>query len=95
MTFIRANRVSTHSHPKVAALVKQPIVNAKLTFQHTATRRWLLTTICLTRGACVVSTHSHPKVAAQAKAQVDGVQNVSTHSHPKVAANVLPVYLMT
>ena len=34
--------VSTHSRAKAAALVKQPIVNAKLTFQHTAARRRLL-----------------------------------------------------
>ena len=34
-------KVSTHSHPKVAALDKPNALPLKIQFQHTATRRWL------------------------------------------------------
>ena len=78
--------VSTHSHPKVAASGRcaraggvrrfntQPpeggcCLNlfAQLilcTFQHTATRRWLLNGFVYASCYGCVSTHSHPKVAA-------------------------------
>ena len=57
-------KVSTHSHPKVAASEINARSPSDDRFQHTATRRWLLTGI---EGELVnvrVSTHSHPKVAA-------------------------------
>ena len=55
-------------------------------FQHTATRRWLLSNAhCLASAACV-STHSHPKVAAPYMLDPQLAKDVSTHSHPKVAA---------
>ena len=78
--------VSTHSHPKVAALAEkfvffflarfntQPpeggctpwylLDTSRALFQHTATRRWLLSRWSGLGRAAQVSTHSHPKVAA-------------------------------
>ena len=81
-----SGRVSTHSHPKVAAFFIYHIFIAIFTFQHTATRRWLQSYLWRMPTICRVSTHSHPKVAAQAQAQTIKQQKVSTHSHPKVAA---------
>ena len=56
--------VSTHSHPKVAAVWLRFFVRAFGRFQHTATRRWLLSVCTATAKRFLVSTHSHPKVAA-------------------------------
>ena len=58
-------RVSTHSHPKVAAVSPSPSICLIAQFQHTATRRWLLFTVAVERWDYIVSTHSHPKVAAR------------------------------
>ena len=57
-------RVSTHSHPKVAASEDDKEKIRQLLFQHTATRRWLRKLDIPPRNAVLVSTHSHPKVAA-------------------------------
>ena len=57
-------RVSTHSHPKVAATVGVKSLLQQAEFQHTATRRWLPFIIGNTAPDTLVSTHSHPKVAA-------------------------------
>ena len=42
----RVMKVSTHSHPKVAALERSREQYLKELFQHTATRRWLLFLFC-------------------------------------------------
>ena len=55
--------VSTHSHPKVAAILIL-ILLILFMFQHTATRRWLLQLDKHKIFRLAVSTHSHPKVAA-------------------------------
>ena len=66
--------VSTHSHPKVAALgQRQDELRAKM-FQHTATRRWLHRPLNKVICARVVSTHSHPKVAALMHALLSLIQ---------------------
>ena len=57
-----------------------------MTFQHTATRRWLLFRCANIKPCFLVSTHSHPKVAADYINKSISVYDVSTHSHPKVAA---------
>ena len=57
------SQVSTHSHPKVAAILYIPLYPA-FWFQHTATRRWLLIRRIDMSKIIEVSTHSHPKVAA-------------------------------
>ena len=77
--------VSTHSHPKVAAIVFCGFWN-NWRFQHTATRRWLLSNTIEIRHFDGVSTHSHPKVAAAPFDDLSATVTVSTHSHPKVAA---------
>ena len=77
--------VSTHSHPKVAAIKftfschlcrvsthSHPKVAAKVSAQ--------------AKIITIVSTHSHPKVAAPINDFINVVLPVSTHSHPKVAA---------
>ena len=78
--------VSTHSHPKVAAI-----------FTRNATGRLYVSTHSHPKVAAqprennfldfAVSTHSHPKVAAQYQYTRAKFHWVSTHSHPKVAAN--------
>ena len=55
-------------------------------FQHTATRKWPLSSIIVPISHKLVSTHSHPKVAAKSDPIVPSIKGVSTHSHPKVAA---------
>ena len=71
-----AEVVSTHSHPKVA-VVPVPPYALKTMFQHTATRRWLLSGgQCF--GSVQVSTHSHPKVAATNKSAICLVHRFNT-----------------
>ena len=60
---VKLPSVSTHSHPKVAAVVFS-VYSRFRAFQHTATRRWLLGGYLLINQTGNVSTHSHPKVAA-------------------------------
>ena len=82
--------VSTHSHPKVAALA---IKRISLQYARFNTQP--------PEGGCLpqrenaprynVSTHSHPKVAALADALNGMKTGVSTHSHPKVAALIKTV----
>ena len=79
------DKVSTHSHPKVAACLVYLLHHYKL-FQHTATRRWLLSVMMTFKSVTGVSTHSHPKVAASRSSLCMPHSLVSTHSHPKVAA---------
>ena len=77
--------VSTHSHPKVAAILITAS-GSRLTFQHTATRRWLLFHIQFSP-YCQEFQHT-----ATRRWLLLEIQNhydykiVSTHSHPKVAA---------
>ena len=59
-----AYNVSTHSHPKVAAEGGEFNYTFSAKFQHTATRRWLLSLFSKFSSELIVSTHSHPKVAA-------------------------------
>ena len=85
-TVTNMHTVSTHSHPKVAAL---SIVNSK-------PEQWCFNTqppeggcpsfFCSHHARHAVSTHSHPKVAANISQQKVVELTVSTHSHPKVAA---------
>ena len=81
--------VSTHSHPKVAAVANLIAFRLALKFQHTATRRWLHSAYALIQVQVTVSTHSHPKVAANLLNAIEGKITVSTHSHPKVAAYLI------
>ena len=83
---LRARKVSTHSHPKVAAVSLSRRSRTNRLFQHTATRRWLPQVGFLITKDFDVSTHSHPKVAAQDLCKTAEIYQVSTHSHPKVAA---------
>ena len=83
--FFNTKVVSTHSHPKVAAMSIEQEPEVKK-FQHTATRRWLPTDKFKPDDLFSVSTHSHPKVAADIILQMVLLVEVSTHSHPKVAA---------
>ena len=78
--------VSTHSHPKVAAYIIKCTWHNDFAFQHTATRRWLLSHHFCEKDNNIVSTHSHPKVAALGFLSGCAITIVSTHSHPKVAA---------
>ena len=63
-----------------------PASSADISFQHTATRRWLQLALATIGKEAFVSTHSHPKVAAIGWALYLMLSKVSTHSHPKVAA---------
>ena len=83
--FFNTKVVSTHSHPKVAAMSIEQEPEVKK-FQHTATRRWLRQNHYITKLIIFVSTHSHPKVAAFSFCKLFMFMDVSTHSHPKVAA---------
>ena len=80
-------RVSTHSHPKVAAPYQTPFLSPGW-FQHTATRRWLRGSpfIC----AYYNSFNTQPPEGGCVPGLSIGnvVYGVSTHSHPKVAAFV-------
>ena len=77
--------VSTHSHPKVAA-VFFAICNA---INKVSTHSHPKVAAC-NQFNCIkhriVSTHSHPKVAAELPLMLLTEIFVSTHSHPKVAA---------
>ena len=82
----RPVRVSTHSHPKVAAHGQSLIIKL-CWFQHTATRRWLL--YCLYR---VIRykwfQHTATRRWLLCLSHPSGLSEpVSTHSHPKVAAS--------
>ena len=79
-------KVSTHSHPKVAAVLEHSVSHRKRGF-NTQPPEGGCRSLQLLRPTIRVSTHSHPKVAASYDA-VGMVEDmlVSTHSHPKVAA---------
>ena len=79
--------VSTHSHPKVAALYFLDAALRVSLFQHTATRRWLRQTVLY----CQTTLGQFQHTATRRWLRTDfekGAQilKVSTHSHPKVAA---------
>ena len=76
--------VSTHSHPKVAAVVL-PEYMSGLQFQHTATRRWLLQHISA-NGSYMLFQHTATRRWLSRSGSIDLTPRVSTHSHPKVAA---------
>ena len=82
----KLKRVSTHSHPKVAAQAPHRLRLLLLRFNTQPPEGG-----CQVRipGICTgenVSTHSHPKVAAHIRHSIIQCKLVSTHSHPKVAA---------
>ena len=80
--------VSTHSHPKVAAMFRLPHHLLRHCFNTQPPEGGCLLKYLISRRPWYVSTHSHPKVAACAFAKsLFTVQRVSTHSHPKVAAS--------
>ena len=78
------NKVSTHSHPKVAAS-GSAFSRPNSTFQHTATRRWLQRRPPDFRTRLRFNTQPPEGGCAGTFGAVDDVV-VSTHSHPKVAA---------
>ncbi len=81
--------VSTHSHPKVAALDYFSHNHKILTFNTQPPEGGC--TNSRENGSCrYLSTHSHPKVAAMGGLTRIGERSLlSTHSHPKVAAQAL------
>ena len=84
--FAHNKTVSTHSHPKVAALPQRE--NAlRYKFQHTATRRWLLRAKVFARCKSGFNTQP-PEGGCNTGHARKSPRSVSTHSHPKVAAKV-------
>ena len=78
--------VSTHSHPKVAALYPIRPWWTYLSF-NTQPPEGGCDKLCHYNDKGIsVSTHSHPKVAADVERLAMQSMWVSTHSHPKVAA---------
>ena len=78
--------VSTHSHPKVAAIDSWSELATQLLFQHTATRRWLHNLHSL-NGVQLCFNTQPPEGGCLSNNLVPVKEgNVSTHSHPKVAA---------
>ena len=87
----QAERVSTHSHPKVAAKPYAPLVTL-CAFQHTATRRWLRPPTCTPQNQRSFNTQP-PEGGCQLAAGFKRAdKGVSTHSHPKVAATAWAHY---
>ena len=80
--------VSTHSHPKVAALYPIRPWWTYLSFNTQPPEGGCLPTNHRMQSIKRVSTHSHPKVAARESYDKVFRIDVSTHSHPKVAAPV-------
>ena len=78
--------VSTHSHPKVAALKFLRLVFPVLLFQHTATRRWLLLVKSQTLTSGLFQHTATRRWLHRDEAADLILEDVSTHSHPKVAA---------
>ena len=82
--FEKAIKVSTHSRPKAAGLLRPNTQGLKAGFNTQPpeggwkTRRHFLF-------LCQVSTHSRPKAAGPEPNQQDDQQPVSTHSRPKAA----------
>ena len=89
----KSNRVSTHSHPKVAArgAVGRGVPRGVSTHSHPKVAA--CHAFPLNVDGISVSTHSHPKVAAIRIKRQDLTAEVSTHSHPKVAAKAVPAVL--
>ena len=88
-TIARLNRnlaVSTHSHPKVAAVQVRYYRLATAVSTHSHPKVAASDGRMATPPGLGVSTHSHPKVAASKVAPLCVTHSVSTHSHPKVAA---------
>ena len=77
--------VSTHSHPKVAAISPSQY-SGLLRFQHTATRRWLHGVLGLMINMNSFNTQPPEGGCGGNVIFLNGFQVVSTHSHPKVAA---------
>ena len=83
--------VSTHSHPKVAAIYRQ----SHRDFCYVSTHSHPKVAARVERikqELQQVSTHSHPKVAAPSACAVRPNVPVSTHSHPKVAARAVAAW---
>ena len=77
--------VSTHSHPKVAALLLCFLFMMMTVSTHSHPKV-AANNIANIMSLFLVSTHSHPKVAAFTVDNALLAVIVSTHSHPKVAA---------
>ena len=75
--------VSTHSHPKVAGAHFSGF-SLVCWFQHTATRRWLVSFNLVMKGH-IMFQHTATRRWLGFGVDDDAVRAVSTHSHPKVA----------
>ena len=84
--FTKASSVSTHSHPKVAAIPIFRLSHLHSSFQHTATRRWLRTNKKMHNVLLMFQHTATRRWLQPVKYNIDGEPSVSTHSHPKVAA---------
>ena len=78
--------VSTHSHPKVAGAHFSGF-SLVCWFQHTATRRWLVSFNLVMKGH-IMFQHTATRRWLGFGVDDDAVRAVSTHSHPKVAGGM-------